>query len=81
MICKFEAQYRAEKRKIFGDSEFPELDYKGRNTAEMDFSRTIAEFSLRTGFTDKTIKKMLSQMEELNYIVIDENIIRRPESG
>ena len=51
MICKFEAQYRVEKRKIFGDSEFPELDYKGRNTAEMDFEdcRSFGECLGREG--------------------------------
>ena len=66
-----------DKKRVLSKNILEALDKAG----QLDFSRTIAEFSLRTGFTDKTIKKMLSQMEELNYIVIDENIIRRPESG
>jgi len=50
------------------------LDKAGR----LDFKKTVAEFSLSTGFTDKTIYKVLEQMKELEYIEIDDNVIKRP---
>lgn len=43
----------------------------------LDLNKTVAEFSLNTGFTDKTIRKMINQMQELEYIVIENDIIKR----
>lgn len=41
--------------------------------------KLVAELSLKYGFTDKTIGKILKQMEILNYLEIDNNVIKRPD--
>ena len=46
---------------------------------KLDESKTVAEFSLSYGFTEKTIKLILRQMRELNYIIIENGVITRPE--
>lgn len=42
----------------------------------LDKEKTLAEYCLKTGLREATVKKIIGQMAELNYIVIDDNIIR-----
>lgn len=46
----------------------------------LDKEKLIAELCLNTGFTDKTIKKLISQMAQLNYIYLDGLMITRPKT-
>lgn len=46
----------------------------------LDKEKLIAELCLNTGFTEKTVKKMLQQMAELDYIKIDGLVITRPDT-
>ena len=46
---------------------------------ELDKDKLIAELCLNTGFTDKTVKGIIKQMETLEYIQIDDLIIRRTD--
>ena len=46
---------------------------------ELDKEKLIAELCLNTGFTEKTVKKIVTQMAELGYIEIDGLVIRRTE--
>ena len=41
-----------------------------------DLTKLLAEFSLKSGFTERSISKVLSQMAELGYITIDGNIVK-----
>lgn len=45
---------------------------------ELDLDKTIAQFSLDTGFTEKTVRKVLLQLSQLGYIKIDGFVISRP---
>ena len=45
---------------------------------KVDLTKLIAERCLKTGFTEKTVAKVLSQMEELGYIKIEDNIVYAP---
>ena len=44
----------------------------------VDKSKLVAELCLNTGFTEKLIHKMLSQLAQLNYIKIDGDVITKP---
>ena len=50
-------------------------------TNELDYSRTLAEFSLNTGFTEKKIEEIIAQMIKLNYITSDGVVIKRPKAS
>ena len=45
----------------------------------VDKEKLAAELSLNTGFTERTINKILSQLEQLNYIKVDGLVITRPD--
>ena len=45
---------------------------------ELDYDKTLAQFSLDTGFTEKVIKEIVKQMIQLNYIRIFDGVIHRP---
>lgn len=47
---------------------------------EADLNKLVALFSLDTGFTEATIKKMLRQMEQLQYIKIDGLVVSIPKA-
>ena len=46
---------------------------------ELDKAKLIAELCLNTGFTEKTVKKIIAQMAELEYIEIDGLLIKRTD--
>ena len=48
---------------------------------QLDYKKTIAGFSLNTGFTEKTITEIVRQMSELSYIKIENGNIVRPDSN
>ena len=43
--------------------------------------KLIAQLCLDTGFTEKTVKKILDQLYELDYIKIDGLVITRPDKA
>lgn len=45
---------------------------------ELDLKKTVCQFSLDTGFTEKTINQIVDQMNSLNYIIVDGDTIKRP---
>lgn len=47
----------------------------------LDKEKLIAELCLNTGFTEKTIKKILVQMAELEYVKVDGLTITRPDKS
>ncbi len=50
-------------------------------TGQIDYSKTLSEFSLNTGFTEKKIGEIIEQMIKLNYIESDGVVIKRPKSN
>lgn len=46
----------------------------------LDLSKTIAEFSLNSGFTEKTVGQIVEQMQKLDYIIVEGNAIKRPNA-
>ena len=46
---------------------------------ELDKEKLIADLCLSTGFTEKTVKKIIQQMATLEYIEVDDLIIRRTD--
>ena len=64
------ASFIAIKREIKNDI------LKALATAgKADKAKLIAELSLNTGFVEATISKILSQMDELGYIKIDDDVV------
>ena len=49
-----------------------------KEAGSVDKDKLIAELCLETGFNETTVKKVLKQMVELNYIKIDGMIITIP---
>lgn len=49
-------------------------------TGTLDYEKTLAAFSLSTGLSERSIKKVLLQMNVLGYINIEGNTIKRPVS-
>lgn len=46
----------------------------------LDLDLTAAEFSLQTGFSENTIRKIIKQMQKLNYIKVEGLLITRPDN-
>ena len=47
----------------------------------VDKIKLTAQLCLDTGFTEKTVKKLLDQLYELDYIKIDGLVITRPDKA
>jgi len=44
---------------------------------ELDLNRLLAQESLETGFTKKTIKVIVDDLELLNYLKVENGIVKR----
>jgi len=43
---------------------------------EVDKNKLVAELCLKYGFQDKTILKILDQLAELGYVIMENNIVK-----
>lgn len=49
-------------------------------SGQLNLRKTIALFSLNSGFTEKTVTQILNQMKELSYIELIGDKIQRPNA-
>jgi len=44
---------------------------------ELDLNKLLAQESLETGFTKKTIKVIIDDLELLNYLIVENGIVKK----